>query len=194
MELRQVLRIKDFELFDFDYPISDQNWKEELESLFKDYFFFYEIGSETIDRFKHNLKTKLRTIMPYYNQLYETTLLDIDPLLTMKLKEIFEEKQDTEGYTSSTGSSNNTMNQTRTDYPQHSDIESDIPTEKGKTDESGTSTTSGSSEGSSLRDYEKIIEGYSSDPHSALAKYRENILNINHQIIRECKDLFILVY
>lgn len=186
VELRTLLDIEDFELFDFDYGINDPVWKEEFEELFKNYYYFYEIGAETADRFKHNLKTRLQTIMPYYNQLYDTTLMDIDPLLNYRVKELYQEDQ----HANSSSTSNTTNESTRTDYPQHSDIKQDIPTEKlGNIDSNEINSS-----GESGRNYEKLVEGLQGNPNELLQQYRENIININHQLIRECKDLFILVY
>ncbi len=186
VELRTLLDIEDFELFDFDYGINDPVWKEEFENLFKNYYYFYEIGAETADRFKHNLKTRLQTIMPYYNQLYETSLIDIDPIINYRVKELYQEDQ----HANSQSTSSTTNESTRTDYPQHSNIQQDIPTEKLRNVDSNKINSSGESG----RDYEKLVEGLQGNPNELLRQYRENIININHQLIRECKDLFILVY
>lgn len=55
MELRQVLEITD--LFDFTYSF-DETYitKQTLQDLIIGKYYFYEIGSETIDRFKYNFK------------------------------------------------------------------------------------------------------------------------------------------
>lgn len=185
MELRQVLRIEEFDLFDFDYPLH-KDLKKEFESTFKDHYFFYEIGSETIDRFKHNLKASLRMKTPYYNKLYETTKLEVDPFITYKLKEEFGESQEA----TSQSSSNNQDSTTRTDYPQTSNSANDIPSEK--MDSKGS--TGVNSSGGSTRDYDKKVEGLQGNQNELLRQYRENILDIIQQLILELKDLFILVY
>jgi len=61
-----------YPLFDFPYPLFDENYKGVLEQKIIDRYYFREIGFETLGQFKHFLKTKLNEIMPYYNQLYLT--------------------------------------------------------------------------------------------------------------------------
>lgn len=62
-------------------------------------YWFYEIGSETPDRFKHYLNEQLSRIMPYYNQMYQSELLEIMPLVNhfmegenSKLRELVEKR------------------------------------------------------------------------------------------------------
>lgn len=203
-----------FELFDFEYPIVDSVWKKEFEELFVDYYYFYEIGSETIDRWKHTLMSRLRLIMPYYNELYLSTLFDIDPLLTQKIIESGTDGKRTKGSNvsrnQSTGSDTSTTgadtvnNAERTDYPQTTDISTDIPTERtkstGGTDTESQSSTTQLVEGSHNTDigtdgeYSKEILGYIGNQNELLRSYRDNIININNLIIQDLKRLFILVY
>lgn len=214
MELRDILRMENFELFDFDYPIADLTWKKEFEQLFIDYFYFHEIGTETIDSFKHNLRTRLNLIMPYYNELYESKLFEIDPLLTSKIKEVYKDsgnlntvnttidKTNTSNKIDSTGNSED--NTQETEYPQTSSIETDIPSRRAKNTNATTSetintgTTNYTSDNESFqtskKDYEKIIEGISGDQNELLRSYRQNIININRLLIEDLKILFILVY
>lgn len=214
MELRDILRMKNFELFDFDYPIVDATWKKEFEELFINYYYFYEIGTETIDRFKHLLKARLNLIMPYYNELYESKLFEINPLLTSKIKEVYKysenqntvnttiDKTNTSNKIDSTGNSED--NTQETEYPQTSSIESDIPSRRAKntnattSETSTTGTTNYTSDNdisqTSKKDYEKIIEGLSGDQNELLRSYRQNIVNINRLLIEDLKTLFILVY
>lgn len=71
------------QLFDFDYPIFDSAYKSVLETKIIRHYYTREIGAETVGLFKFWLETKLNEIMPYYNQLYQTTVLDFNPLYTM---------------------------------------------------------------------------------------------------------------
>ena len=68
-------------IFDFDYPIFDETYKPDLESKIINHFYTQEIGQETVGLFKHRLKTKMREIMPYYNQLYLSERLKFDPFI-----------------------------------------------------------------------------------------------------------------
>lgn len=44
-------------------------------------YYFEQIGSETPEKFVWYLNSQLERIMPYYNQLYQSELIKIDPLL-----------------------------------------------------------------------------------------------------------------
>lgn len=98
MELRSLLKTN-FVLFDFEYQFDDLKKKAEIEQAILDYYYFYEIGQETPDRFKHTFKRLFLNCISYYNQLHNTTLLSYDPLTNYKLTEAYNELQ--EGLTTS---------------------------------------------------------------------------------------------
>lgn len=87
IELRHLLQARDFELFDFDYAFDDPSFKKELEGAIIDHYFLSEIGQESPDRFKQRFKTRWKRIMPYYNQLHNTTLLTYNPLVNYTISE-----------------------------------------------------------------------------------------------------------
>ena len=66
-------------IFDFYYPIFDPSYRRALEEKILLHFYTREICEETIGLWKLRLKSKMLEIMPYYNQLYESTLLKFDP-------------------------------------------------------------------------------------------------------------------
>lgn len=62
----------------FYVPSSDEAYEAALQQFqeqFLYHFYQREIGSETIGQFKLWLRSKFITIMPYYEQLYKTTLI-----------------------------------------------------------------------------------------------------------------------
>ena len=67
-------------IFNFDYPIFDTNYKEVLESKILKHFYTREIGLETYGLWKLKLDDKLNIIMPYYNKLYESELIEFNPM------------------------------------------------------------------------------------------------------------------
>ena len=67
-------------IFDFDYPIFDNNYKPVLEAKILDHYYTREIGLETYGLWKQKLKAKMREIMPYYNKMYESELIEFNPL------------------------------------------------------------------------------------------------------------------
>lgn len=48
-------------------------------------YWYYQIGQETPDRFKHYLNQTLEEVMPYYNQMYASELIKINPILNQVL-------------------------------------------------------------------------------------------------------------
>lgn len=67
-------------IFDFPYPIYDENYRSVLETKILKHFYTREIGSETVGLWKLWLDTRMNEIMPYYNQRYNSTLLKFNPL------------------------------------------------------------------------------------------------------------------
>ncbi len=67
-------------IFDFDFPIYDEAYRNVLETKILMHYYTREIGLETVPLWKLKLKTLLNEIMPYYNQRYESTLIKFNPL------------------------------------------------------------------------------------------------------------------
>ena len=91
VELRKLLQLNNFELFDFQYHFDDQKFKSQLEQAVIDYYYNYEIGVETPDEFKRRFEAKWLSIIDYYNQLYNTTLLSYNPLINYQLTEALDQ-------------------------------------------------------------------------------------------------------
>lgn len=67
-------------IFDFDFPIFDENYRETLETKILKHFYTREIGAETVALWKFWLDTRMNEIMPFYNQLYNSELIKFNPL------------------------------------------------------------------------------------------------------------------
>lgn len=96
IELRDLLKNDYFELFDFPYEFDDKQMAQKLEQSVIDHFFFYEIGQETPDRFKHVFRTAWLSAIGYYNELHNTTLLKYNPLINYTMSEALEQLRQTE--------------------------------------------------------------------------------------------------
>lgn len=81
-EIIDVARTK---VFDFDYPIFDEAYRPTLERKILEHFYTREIGFETVGLWKLKLKNKMDDIMPYYNKLYLSDLIEFNPLYTEDL-------------------------------------------------------------------------------------------------------------
>lgn len=67
-------------IFDFDFPIFDEEYRSVLCKKILRHYYTREIGLETVGLWKLKLSTKMQEIMPYYNKLYKTELLEFNPL------------------------------------------------------------------------------------------------------------------
>lgn len=67
-------------IFDFDFPIFDEEYRPTLENKILKHYYTREIGCETVGLWKHFLCTRLNEIMPYYNQLYKSELIKFNPM------------------------------------------------------------------------------------------------------------------
>lgn len=68
------------QIFDFEFPIYDEAYRNVLCTKILKHYYMREIGAETVGQWKFWLDVRLNEIMPYYNELYKSTLLDFNPL------------------------------------------------------------------------------------------------------------------
>lgn len=73
--------------FDFTFPwyAEDKTGLDDFKNLFLRKNYMKQIGQETTAQFKLYVQARLMEKMPLYKQLYETTLLEYDPLINRKL-------------------------------------------------------------------------------------------------------------
>ena len=140
-------------IFNFNFPIFDENYRTVLERKILKHYYTREIGFETYGLWKLKLNTKLNEIMPLYNKLYNSELLEFNPLYTSDItrtrKTDYESERDTDN-SSSTSSANTT----------NSSSES-----SGSTSSENSSTGSTTSSGTNL---------FSETPQGALNGLNEN--------------------
>lgn len=112
----------------------DEEYRSVLCQKILKHYYLREIGSETVGIWKLWMNTRLEEIMPFYNQLYKSALIEFNPLYDVDLKrthnrKIDSSKQDTGTSQSvssgeinvsgtSSGSSNNTKKDLYSDTPQ----------------------------------------------------------------------------
>lgn len=105
-----------------DYPIFDENYRNILNEKIINHYLFNEIGMETAELFKFYLNTTMREIMPYYNQLYKSELLEFNPLYDSDLTTVYDKTNDN---TSSTETNNQTINKSKATTKGNVENESD---------------------------------------------------------------------
>lgn len=219
----QLVRDKNFKLFNFDYKFYDDRLKEDFEKQFIDHFWINEIGFETIGLFQQRLKTVLNDLYPKYAQLYDSELKskDINFLLNKDLKESTERlvttnKTDNTVTTGSTSTDINATNNDNIDYKE-SNVDNgnayiNVTNNNLTTQSNNTkSSTANSSERANSQmnvdnktdNIEKevntlISQGNIGITSSAelLQKWRDVMLNLNLMLFDEIfeNDLFMTVY
>lgn len=120
-------------IFDFDFPIFDESYRCVLERKILKHFYTREICEETVGLWKLRLDTRLNEIMPYYNKLYKSELLNFNPLYTDNLSRTrttkLNSKRETgnNGEVDTTNNSNSESSGSDTTNNNGSDLYSDTP-------------------------------------------------------------------
>lgn len=148
-------------VFDFSFPIFDENYRSVLETKILKHFYTREIGLETIGLWKLKLNTKLNEIMPYFNQLYSSQLYEFNPFydvdLTRKHRIDGSGKRDTDTTTNTEVESHNTIDDSGTANTDNSGSRTDELTN----DNSRVSTKTETQ-------FDTFAERYSDTPQGAL--------------------------
>lgn len=72
-------------VFDFPFPIFDEEYREDLCKKILRHYYTREICEETVGLWKLRLNSRMNEIMPYYNKLYNSELISIQPLINTRL-------------------------------------------------------------------------------------------------------------
>ncbi len=67
------------QIFNFDFPIFDEDYRLPLEVKILRHYYTREICEETVGLWKLRLQDRLNMIMPYYNQLYQSLDYEFNP-------------------------------------------------------------------------------------------------------------------
>lgn len=92
--IQEVLDKSRDKVFDFDFPIFDENYRSVLEDKILKHYYTREIGAETIGLWKLWLDRRLNEIMPYYNQLYASELIKFNPMYDVDLTTTHQKSDD----------------------------------------------------------------------------------------------------
>lgn len=113
-------------IFNFNFPIFDEKYRSVLETKILKHFYTREIGEETVGLWKLRLDTRLNEIMPYYNKLYMSELLEFNPLYTSKLTRKKNTNFKSDKNTTNNGTVDNTGNVNSTAHNHVIDTSTDV--------------------------------------------------------------------
>ena len=180
--------------------------KQKLARKIVDHYYMRESGFETIGLFKHYAKVTMQELMEKYLPLIYSASIKYDPLVNVDYTETFNRTADTtnEGTSNSTSSNNASSLGVNSDTPQGKISKASIlegnyatsttanETESSINDETNTSSTSNNEE-----EYTKRVKGNSGVSATAqkmVEQYRQNIIAIDSEIIKELSVLFMGLY
>lgn len=206
-----------------DYPIFDESYRAVLEKKILKHYYTREIGAETVGLWKLWLNNKMNEIMPYYNQLYRSQLIEFNPLYDIDYTRDYHRSNDEHGNGNSAGTDKrNESNATQnlgsvtswnmfSDTPQGGlqgvDAGNYLTNATKNTDSttgSGSSTLLTDNTSSNeyvnnmngIEDYIEHVNGTHGGVSFAkkLQEFRKTFLNIDLQIINELKSLFFYLW
>ena len=203
-----------------DYELSDYLTNEQIETIntfgvwskdklarkIVDHYYMRESGFETIGLFKHYAKVTMQEIMEKYLPLIYSASIQYDPLINVDYTETFNRTASGEnsGTSTSESSSNSSSVGINSDTPQGQVNKQTIlngnyatntagsENESSIQDETNTSGTSSNEE-----EYTKRVRGNSGVSATAqkmVEQYRDNIVTIDKDIIKDLSILFMGLY
>ena len=188
LELREI--VENYKIFDFYYPLFDEDYRLTFERKFIEHFYFREIGSETVARFKFNLMSTLNLIMPYYNKLYISQLSNVLNLNNYEVTETFEKSSNGTRKGSSDVTNKNMFSDTGRKRVDINDIEyiSNISKEENKTSSNVNDTNQ--------EEWVRTMKGnIGVQTQADLIRIHENSLkNVDKMVFDELEILFMGVF
>ena len=173
-------------IFDFNYPVLDNETKKRIEIAMLKHYYYREIAFETIGMFKIKLNDRLNLIMGRYNALYAKQDLTLSPYINSYLNE--------------TGTSENANHtdvnnedwQTTSNTPQG--ILNDL--KEGRYSSLAVYTeNSDNTENTSNSNYNRSVEALNGLTYAeAFRNYYDNIISIDEELVNEISDLFMVIW
>ena len=199
----------DYELSDYltqeEIDVINQRgtWtKEKLANMIFDHYYMYEIGFETPALFKHQVKVFMREIMEEKLPLIYSQAIKYDPLVNVDFTESFDRDNTSTSNSQSNSTTNNSGLTVNSDTPQgqiskSAILQGNYASSTGANETEGTMSDTSQSNGSGEEHYVKRVKGNSGVSATAqrmVAQYRDNIIMINRDIIKDMNILFMVVY
>lgn len=150
--------------------IFDESYRKIICKKILKHFYLREIGAETFGIWKFWMNTKMEELLPYYNQLWKSELLEFNPLYDIDVTKTYTKTGDTDT------TNNNTVNKSG----------SSSSDESGSTDSTDkvTNTTTGTTDTTTTNTSNKK-DRYSDTPQGTLSNIESNTYLTNARIIDE---------
>lgn len=194
-------------IFNFEYPIFDENYRKIIETKILKHYYTREIGLESVGLWLLKLETKLNEIMPFYNQFYKSNLLDFNPFYDVDVKTT--SKRETNGNTTTNSKDITNIDNDSTDRNLYSDTpqgslknvenETYLTNATKNISENKTNSVSNSNTENNINNLDDYIENVvgkrGGESYSKmLLDFRETFINVDMMIIEDLSDLFMNLY
>lgn len=182
-------------IFDFSFPIFDENYRKPLCIKILKHYYTREIGEETVGLWKLRLNSRMNEIMPYYNKLYEAWAKEFNPLFDTELTR--EHKLDRTGNQTGETETNAINRNLYSDTPQGSLQNVDSETYlTNATKDIAEGASNYSQDIKSTDEYLETVKGKTSglSYSKMLDEYKEALINIDLMVINELNNLFMMIW
>lgn len=176
--------------------------KDKLAKKIVDHYYMREIGLETPPLFKHYAKVKMQEIMEEKLPLIYSSAIYYDPLVNVDYTETFERQADNTGESNSNSSNNSSSLGVNSNTPQgqiskQGILQGDYASSTSATENEASINDTTNTSSNTTEEYTKRIKGNSGVSATAqkmIEQYRENIIAIDKDIIKELNILFMGLY
>lgn len=176
-------------IFTSNVQIFDENYREVICSKILKHYYLREICSEVVGIWKLWMNERLEMIMPYYNKLYESAMIEFDPLKDVNYSRTYDKTGSDvgTGSRSTEGSNSGTSESTQTNTSTSKTVDKYADTPQGALDnvENGSYLTNArivnADDSASLKGTNKSSGSYSDSENSnstmnSTEKYVESIV------------------
>lgn len=198
-------------IFTTNCTFFDETYRSVLCKKILKHYYLREIGAETVGVWELWMNTKLEEIMPYYNQLYKSALLEFDPLKDYSVERTHKRagtdlkvgSTDSNENSSGNSSDNSTNRELYSDTPQGGlnglESENYLTSARKNTSEQSSTSSVTSKSGTNYTDSIHTTEDYTENVagkvsgtsySKMLNEFRETMLNIDMKVINEFEELF----
>lgn len=192
VELREIVE-SGVKIWDFDYPsFYEGDEKAKFEQKVIDHFYFRQIGQETVGRWLHYFRSRVREIMPRYIDMYNTVeiMRNVDdPFGNIDITETYESTN--RGSSSSSSTSSGVSKFADTPQGNINNLDNYLTNANiNNGDDESTSTSEATQSHTITRKGNQGVNTYAHD----IIEFRQSIIDVDMMIIDDLNDLFLKVY
>lgn len=194
MTVKQIIAAAIPSVFDFDFPIFDESYRIVLETKILKHYYTREIGLETVGLWKLKLDTKLNEIMPFYNQLYKSELIEFNPMYdvdltrdhTLNRSEQTEQTGTETADATKNGTVDTTTSGTKTGTSRENiDVSENQETEQNSKSDTDIKNTTGSTSEETATGTKTHYDKYSDTPQGSLQNVQNDTYLTNARMVND---------